>query len=382
MKKCITLPLLVVLLFSQLNMAFATTQIDRETAIEMAISSSKSKEELKDSYMASHQAAASLYRVAEQQENAEENYDAMVEMMTQMNIPLKESADLTGEETFDAFYSMRVQYESVNAQDLALKDALDTVDLNITAGVDKMMTGLLSLSETVALQSDYIKIQEELMADAETQYALGLLSENAYKEAKADYQIALYQRIQSAYAKENLEMQFKQMLGLGIDDQIILHDDYLSPDASRPSLETYQSKALEERIDIKRASYQLDAAEAIYDYRLSAIYDLMDAFKANMAIEKAKADLEDVKLAVYKDVLEAYNAVNDAKKELDIAQKRYEVRLASQQQAQISYEQGLIKDTDLALSEFATKQEFASLKSDIRTLYLAIETLNNKMVVQ
>merc|ERR1711879_551440 len=111
----------------------------------------------------------------------------------------------------------------------------------------------------------------------------GLLSDNAYEDAKADYQIAVYEKQQFNYKEENLELQFKQMLGLSMDDQMVLSDDYMSPKANLDALESYQAKALENRNDIKSATYQVDAAKSIYDYNMSAVSDLMNVFKANMA---------------------------------------------------------------------------------------------------
>ena len=382
MKKYIAMSLLLMLISSQMVMTFAEVVIDRNTAIEMAISSSASKESLEDTTLDLHANMANLYRYAQQQKDAEENYSKMIETMTKMGLPIADEMIFNGEDEFNAFYSMQIQYASINAQYLALKDSLASVDLQIISGVDTLLTNLLYLKEMIVLQDNYIAVQEELLTDAETQYTLGLLSDNAYEDAKADYQIAVYEKQQFNYKEENLELQFKQMLGLSMDDQMVLSDDYMSPKANLDALESYQAKALENRNDIKSATYQVDAAKSIYDYNMSAVSDLMNVFKANMAVEKAESDLEDTKVAVYKDVLEAYNRVDDAKKTLEIAKKNYEVALEGQRQAEISFDQGLIKDTDLALAKFAAQNSLATLKSDIRTLYLAIETLNNKTVVQ
>jgi len=382
MKKYIAMSLLLMLISSQMVMTFAEVVIDRNTAIEMAISSSASKESLEDTTLDLHANMANLYRYAQQQKDAEENYSKMIETMTKMGLPIADEMIFNGEDEFNAFYSMQIQYASINAQYLALKDSLASVDLQIISGVDTLLTNLLYLKEMIVLQDNYIAVQEELLTDAETQYTLGLLSDNAYEDAKADYQIAVYEKQQFNYKEENLELQLKQMLGLSMGDDIVLSDDYMSPNTDLEPIEVYQTKALENRNDIKSARYQLDAAKSIYDYNMSAVSDLMNVFKANMAVEKAASDLEDTKIDVYKDILQAYNAVEDAEKTLEIAKKSYEVALAGQRQAQISYDQGLIKDTDLALAKFSAQNSLATLKSNIRTLYLAIETLNNKTVVQ
>jgi outer membrane protein TolC len=85
---------------------------------------------------------------------------------------------------------------------------------------------------------------------------------------------------------------------------------------------------------------------------------------------------------VYKDVLGAYQDVIDAQNTVKVAQKQYEIDQATLRQADVSLAQGLIKQTDYDLVKYAKTLSEASLKSDIRKLFLAIETLNNKTVVE
>lgn len=373
----------MLLLFSfQLSAVFADTEINREKAIQMAIESSEAKEELDDTLTNLHAQMAQLYQYAKQQANGKDNYDAMVEQMKAFGIPLSDEMVYTAEESYNYFYSMQIQYESLNAQYLALKDTYDNIDIQLIAGVDTLYTNLLYLREMTNIQNDYIAIQTTLQESSKTQYDLGLLSKNEYEDVKANYLKALYQRSQLQYDYENLELQFKQLLGLEMDDNLLLSDSYLSPNVQIETLAYYEELAAENRIDIKSGQYQLDASENIYDYNMHALYDRMNQFKAQMAIDQAEANLNTLKVNVYKDVLGAYQDVIDAQNTVKVAQKQYEIDQATLRQADVSLAQGLIKQTDYDLVKYAKTLSEASLKSDIRKLFLAIETLNNKTVVE
>jgi outer membrane protein TolC len=382
MKKLMALSFMLLLFSFQLSAVFADTEINREKAIQMAIESSEAKEELDDTLTNLHAQMAQLYQYAKQQANGKDNYDAMVEQMKAFGIPLSDEMVYTAEESYNYFYSMQIQYESLNAQYLALKDTYDNIDIQLIAGVDTLYTNLLYLREMTNIQNDYIAIQTTLQESSKTQYDLGLLSKNEYEDVKANYLKALYQRSQLQYDYENLELQFKQLLGLEMDDNLLLSDSYLSPNVQIETLAYYEELAAENRIDIKSGQYQLDASENIYDYNMHALYDRMNQFKAQMAIDQAEANLNTLKVNVYKDVLGAYQDVIDAQNTVKVAQKQYEIDQATLRQADVSLAQGLIKQTDYDLVKYAKTLSEASLKSDIRKLFLAIETLNNKTVVE
>lgn len=382
MKKIVSIMVMVLLLLFQSSAVFAdTVALDRDTAVAKAIESSDTKESLEDSLKSTAGQIATLHNYAKQQKDGKENYDAMIAMMNANNIPISDDYYYTAEDKYNYFYSMQIQYESANAQYLALQDTVNTFDLQLTSGVDQLMTNLIYLNEMIGLQNDYVAIQLKVYQDAETQYGLGLLSENDYQDAKSSYLKALYSANQTYYNQQSLELQFKLLLGLDIDDTLTLEDDYLSPDTNIESLEYYEALALENRNDIKSAKYTLDAAYVTYDLNIRGLYDLTNKLKAQMTVDQAEAAYDDVKVSAYQDVLSAYNDVINTQKSLTISQKNYEIQLASQRQAEISYEQGLIKKSDLDLVNYATSASLASLKNQIRTVYLAVEALNQSTVL-
>ncbi|MBS7526596.1 TolC family protein [Fusibacter paucivorans] len=383
MKRKVSILMIMLLLLFQNFAVFAdNVTLDRDTAVTRAIESSNAKEDLNDSLKTLNGQVATLHNYAKQQKDGKSNYDSMVDMMNANNIPISDKYYYTAVEKYNYFYSMQIQYESVNAQYKALKDTVDTFDLQLEAGVDQLMTKLIYLNEMLVLQNDYVDIQLKLYKDAETQHDLGLLSENEYLDAKESYLKSLYSASQTYYSQQSLELQFKELLGLNVDDTLTLKDDYLSPDTNIETLDYYENLALENRNDIKSAKYALDAAYTTYDLNMRGLYDLTNKLRAQMAVDQAEAAYDAVKVAAHQDVLAAYNEVINAQKNLAISQKNYEIQLASQNQTKISYEQGLIKKTDLDLVNYATSASLEALKDQIRTVYLAVETINQSTVLE
>lgn len=373
-RKIATLMIMLLLLFQSGAVFADNVTLDRNMALMKAIESSDAKESLDDSLKTMAGQVATLHNYAEQQKFLKEIDDIRIQMSDKFNY--------TAEEQYNYYYSMQIQYESVNVQYKALQDTVDTFDMQIESGVDQLMTKLVYLNEMIVLQNDYTDIQLMLYQDAETQYGLGLLSENEYLDAKDGYLKALYSANQTYYTQQSVELQFKQLLGLNVDDTLILKDDYLSPDTNIKALDYYETLAMENRNDIKSAKYALDAAYTTYDLNMRGLYDLTNKLRAQMAVDQAEAAYDAVKVTAYQDVLAAYNEVIIAQKNLAISQKNYEIQLASQNQAKISYEQGLIKKSDLDIVNYATSMNLESLKNQIRTVYLAIETLNQSTVLE
>ena len=220
-----------------------------------------------------------------------------------------------------------------------------------------------------------LSTKKEALRIARKKYQLGTVSKLDVLAAEIDYQDAQNTSTSSENSLAGAKMDFNIYMGFDLMQEVTLTDELKEVTLPVITLNEAITLALENRIDIKAAAYALEMAQ--YGYNTYAGYPTTSSKYISAKVALVKAQISDSQASAkvemdvrekYAAMMEKYNAVQLGKQSVaksqesvTIAQKRYEVGLATLsalQQAETSLYSASVSQAQNLLNYNAAVESF------------------------
>lgn len=373
---CMIMMLNAVSFFGYAESSDEDIKLTREDVISLAIAYSDVKENLEDNIFELQKADASLYRAKESQEKMKESMDESKAMLKKMGLPVPDSLYFTAEDEFNIFYAVQIQYEEIHTQLLQLQNTLETIDIQIASGTDQLLSNYFYLNEMVEAQTYYMDLQMANFDNLKQKYDMGLISENDYLDGKNQRDIAIYQFRQMIINRDNLELELRKLTGLEDKQKVVWIDSYLDDkDRTLEEYDVYLDLTLNNKVDIKNSALAVESAEKKLDLYMSALYDITNQYKGDLAILDAKATYNQAVKTAEVDLYSNYSSIKQIAKAIELNQ--IDLRLSEWQyeKAKASYEVGYITENDLNMSQYGIMMKEIEKHQNERKIVIALDEL-------
>ncbi|MBK5261895.1 MAG: TolC family protein [Peptostreptococcaceae bacterium] len=281
-------------------------------------------------------------------------------------------------------------YSSANNKMYAAqkKFAASMIEANNTARLSKMNRDAFekyftieNAAQKLAIAQNNLSLKEKLLVAANQKYEQGTVSKADVLNATINVKTAEDQSISAKNTLENLKMNFNIYLGYDLLQELVLTDSIQESDLSETSLEDAIKAALENRNEIKQATYNLELAQLNFNnykaYPTSSAKYLTAETKLLMAqsnVDIMPATIEMDIRSKYSAMTEKYHIVQTGKQNVlnaeeatRIAESRYSVgmsTLSDVQQAQITQYNAQLSQAN-SLLEFKLAVEDYNLAAGI-----------------
>ncbi len=259
-----------------------------------------------------------------------------------------------------------------------LKNSEKTVLDSIEVGVKELYNQTLNLTETVEAQRLYTEIVSRQYEEAKVKYELGQVSEIDHNSALVSKQIQDLEMQKLERNLFNLERSLMDMARVNVSSDLELASVNLSLPAVRiKSYAEALEQAMANRTEVVNAKLGLDTEQRESDIMLEYITNNLTSKRLDqdVALLEAKDAYASAVESVTVDVYTAWNALEEAKSDYELASKQYKNVRQSYLEAKKSYSLGLINETTLMLSEFDQMMKLNTLKAKLRQYSLVNEKL-------
>lgn len=211
----------------------------------------------------------------------------------------------------------------------SLELTIANTEATLVYGLDQLYTSLLTLEEINQLLEESYELKKTELAFTEKQFELGKASADDVEKAKNEMEMAQLEKNKMMRQIDSLEMNFKQMLGIENETDIVLEDrlDLIH----LQSRESYIESALENRNELGAIKNSRDAKEYemgyIEDYFRESSYEykIVEGELNSLELELLQNErvVEKEMMGAYSDVLLKKQAYANAVQALNQAEDRY-----------------------------------------------------------
>jgi len=269
--------------------------------------------------------------------------------VTDKEIALKE-AEIAQLEGRPASELAAAQFELEQAHQ-GIADAREQVALK----VEQQYYQVLRSSEMLEIQKQSFERAQKQFQVTEARYKAGLISRQDYLTAQ-DQLVKLQDSLKQAEANLELaKLQFKFMLGLPPEEEIVLQDRFPF-DPIEVDLEASIQQALAQRSNLQQAQRAVEAAKKQVVLSDNDYTPPVQLQKAKMALERAEITAQQVRELVVVDVTQKYLALASAQMAVEETRRTRERATDALRIAEARYDNGLIPLLDLLNAQTALSQ--------------------------
>jgi outer membrane protein TolC len=269
--------------------------------------------------------------------------------VTDKEIALKE-AEIAQLEGRPASELAAAQFELEQAHQ-GIADAREQVALK----VEQQYYQVLRSSEMLEIQKQSFERAQKQFQVTEARYKAGLISRQDYLTAQ-DQLVKLQDSLKQAEANLELaKLQFKFMLGLPPEEEIVLQDRFPF-DPIEVDLEASIQQALAQRSNLQQAQRAVEAAKKQVILSDNDYTPPVQLQKAKMALERAEITAQQVRELVVVDVNQKYLALASAQMAVEETRRTRERATDALRIAEARYDNGLIPLLDLLNAQTALSQ--------------------------
>lgn len=269
--------------------------------------------------------------------------------VTDREIALKE-AEIAQLEGRPASELAAAQFELEQAHQ-GIADAREQVALK----VEQQYYQVLRSSEMLEIQKQSFERAQKQFQVTEARYKAGLISRQDYLTAQ-DQLVKLQDSLKQAEANLELaKLQFKFMLGLPPEEEIVLQDRFPF-DPIEVDLEASIQQALAQRSNLQQAQRAVEAAKKQVILSDNDYTPPVQLQKAKMALERAEITAQQVRELVVVDVNQKYLALASAQMAVEETRRTRERATDALRIAEARYDNGLIPLLDLLNAQTALSQ--------------------------
>lgn len=318
----------------------------------------------------------------------EDAYEKIKESTTWELLESENTADSAAAKGYSESYSSSKNNEeterTLSTKQLQLQKtfAASILDSNKTARINNLNKEIFDMyftlqnqNKKVEIESENLDIKKELLQIAEKKYELGTVAKTDVLNAELAVMESENSYTSSKNKLEQLKLEFNSYFGYELQQKLVLTDNITEKALPETTLEEAIALAIENRLEIKSAAYNLEMQELNFsNYKayptLSSKY-----LSANNSLLKAQLNNEQVDEEIEIDVRskfiamqEKYDAVEIGKKSksnaeeaLMIEKARYESGLSTLnevQQAQVTLYNAEFSNANALLSYNLSVEEF------------------------
>jgi outer membrane protein TolC len=221
--------------------------------------------------------------------------------------------------------------------------------------VEQQYYQVLRSSEMLEIQKQSFERAQKQFQVTEARYKAGLISRQDYLTAQ-DQLVKLQDSLKQAEANLELaKLQFKFMLGLPPEEEIVLQDRFPF-DPIEVDLEASIQQALAQRSNLQQAQRAVEAAKKQVILSDNDYTPPVQLQKAKMALERAEITAQQVRELVVVDVNQKYLALASAQMAVEETRRTRERATDALRIAEARYDNGLIPLLDLLNAQTALSQ--------------------------
>ncbi len=248
-------------------------------------------------------------------------FNAITEMFSLLGIHLP----LTSSQEYDIFiYPLQIVPMTFATNIETTRIALDTEKERLKINTSHTYNSLLILHSASKQQLSQVQLLEKDKQSMARKYELGLAAAYDAKQAQYDYEIALLEMKKMDRDIDTQEMAFKKMLGLELNKELELVDDYKTVTAFNP-IETYIESALKNRNEIKTAQISVKEKKNERDYANIYLSSASDPYKIIEAkYQESELTLQQRQQSIEMEIRNAFADVQNKQAVMKLRQKEFQ----------------------------------------------------------
>jgi len=287
-----------------------------------------------------------------------------------------EEPNLTQEEVYVKYVRTieTAETQAQNEYDKALNN-IDLIKGNITVGVNAVYIGILDLDAAIGVQSESLDLRKKITSELEVMYGEGLISEFDLYKNNIELEKLKVEVRKLEIQKENLLLSLKKMLGMEVDDLLIVTKNTgIRYFKEGTSLATYADQASSNSPSIKAlkldSTYYNNDFDSYLEYGGKEFGAEYENLKLN--VDKYNSDLRDAEWMLDSNVNYAYGDIISKSEMVEMYTIDLQNAYIKLNQGLQQKELGLIKQTDLHGLELGVQGSKLSLNQAERAYASAL----------
>lgn len=404
LKRILSLSLILILSMNAFVFAEEILELTQEEAIGMALSDKSDLDNLDDTI----EELWKNYRKAIEGKNQIQtsldsiaNYDNLytkkhidkvlltpteeLELQTFKFLYGKTPPTYTGQEMLDTFIKGRdFGYYSLYSEIQKLKNTRKTIEPSLEAGVKSLYNQVVSLTNTLALQKEYLEISRSSHDSAVLKYDTGQISEHDLKISELNLLVLEKQVEQISVNVSTLKMNLNQLINTEITMEYQLEDivasvkDIRAVTPLHDSLENYIEAGHLNRSEVKNARLSLDVKKReetiIKTYLKNDL--LTDRVNAEIAVLKSTNDLELAEQSVKENISDGYIKTLTYWNDYLLSVESLTIKENSFNDMLERNKVGQITNADLNLVEYQVKMAYNTVENNLRNYLNSVDKMD------
>lgn len=290
--------------------------------------------------------------------------------------------NISNRQEYETFiYPLEVAPNALQAGIRSMKIGVDVAKAGIVSGSEQLYNTLLTMNGFYELQIKGHKLKESQLNTISEKYKVGKATKGEADKAANDLIISSLEINKMKREIENLEMNFKMMLGLKLTAKLNFVDEQKTSKEIK-ILNYYIEEALKNRSDIQTIEVSLDTKKVEFEY----VEDYYSRFSDSYLIIKSEIneinlEIQETRINIEKEIREAYMDVLQKEKDVDIKEKELSNMKNQIQEMERYFALGYLTQDSIDGYQMFVMQKENDYKSAVRNYNYALKAIENASMI-